>query len=174
MGRNEEVLKEDNVGRKNIIFGLCWLFLFMICGSVLEFTIGQSKWYQPVQKWGITPTNQPQNIKEEAIFVKKLSRKLLVTSHLHANEFALVNIVLGMIIGSIAFPLILKQIASYLLIAGTALFSLGLVFGGLVSPAFITPMTPFGGFCMIIGVLIVVVGKVRCVCSTSSTSGNNP
>ncbi|MFQ5965401.1 MAG: hypothetical protein ACE5KZ_14085 [Candidatus Scalinduaceae bacterium] len=166
-------MKENDVGRKNIIFGLCWLFLFMISGSVLEFTIEQPKWYQPIQKWGITPTNESQNIKEEAAFIKKLPRKLLVTSHHHANEFALINIVLGMIIGSIAFSLILKQIASYLLIAGTVLFTLGLFFGGLISPAFIIPMTPIGGFCMIIGVLIVAVGKVRCVCSASEV-GSNP
>jgi uncharacterized membrane protein YgdD (TMEM256/DUF423 family) len=167
-------MKENDVGRKNIIFGLCWLFLFMISGSALEFTIGQSKWYQPAQKWGITPTNQTENIKEEAIFIKKLPRKLLVTSHHHANEFALINIVLGLIIGSISFPFILRQIASYLLIAGTVLFSLGLFFGGIISPAFIIPMTPIGAFCMIIGVLIVVIGKVRCVCSTSSADVSNP
>ena len=166
-------MKENEVGRKNIIFGLCWLFIFMIFGSALEFTIGQSKWYQPAQKWGITPTNQPQNIKEEAVFVKKLPRKLLAASHHHASEFALINIVLGMILGSIALPLILKQIASYLLIAGTVLFSLGLFLGGLISPAFVIPMAPIGAFCMIIGVLIVVVGKVRCVCSTSSEGVSN-
>ena len=160
-------MKGNDIGRKNIIFGLCWLILFMASGSVLEFTIGQSKWYQPAQRWGITPTNQPQNIKEEAIFVKKLPRKLLVASHHHANEFALINIVLGMIIGSIAFPLILKQISSYLLIAGTVLFSLGLFFGGLINPAFVIPMTPIGGFCMIVGVLIVAIGKVRDVLSMS-------
>lgn len=149
-----------NVGKKNIIFGFGWLIVYMSLGFYLEVTGMDPKWYQPVAKWGVEQTGEMENFEQEAVGIKKMPRILLATAHHHANEFAILNILIGLVLAGAALSERLKKTTSWLAIIGAGIFptTLALAGFGLVKIVYVTP---FGGVAMSAAIVLTFVGKLK-------------
>ncbi len=111
-------------GKKNLIIGALWVFLFTALGFILEM-----------------------KLRAGDVWLKSVTRELWRTAHLHGGTFGILNLVYGLILLKVSGLPKIAAVGSWLAVLGALIFPTSLFLAGITMPA--AYAAPVGGACMI-------------------------
>lgn len=126
-----------NHGRKNIVFGFCYLVIILILGMFLAFKLKDTAW-----------------AKEPFGFPRVVMR----AAHAHGNLESVLNILVGLLVDRISVGDGLKKTISILMIIGAVMHS-GML---LLTPALpaLSNLTAVGAITLVIAIALMAYGAI--------------
>lgn len=126
-----------NHGRKNIVFGFCYLVIMLVLGMFLAFKLKDTAW-----------------AKEPFAFPRVVMR----AAHVHGNLESVLNILVGLLVDRISVGDGLKKTISILMIIGAIMHS-GML---LLTPALpaISNLAVVGAITLVIAIVLMAYGAI--------------
>jgi hypothetical protein len=130
-------------GLRNIQFGFIWLTLFVIAGTVIGVYLDSN------EKYAETASGPPGSLGS--------IREHIRSAHAHSGLFALINIFYGLLIDVTTLSPSVKNVGSWLIIAGAVILPLSL-FG----KAFLPKNPVFNALVGISSIVIIIAIAIIC------------
>ncbi len=126
-----------NYGRKNIIFGFCYIIITLLMGLFLAFKLGDSTW-----------------AKEPFAFPRVVMR----AAHAHGNLESVLNIIIGLVVDRLSIGNGLKKGISLLMIFGAVMHSGMLLLMPLIPP--LAKLSVVGALAIIITMILMAYSTI--------------
>ncbi len=139
-------------GRKNVVAGFLVLTLAMLVGSYLEATMEHG----PAEE-GTAAAEKPSEHSEHA----DMARGLVTAIHSHANTFAVICILIGLVLSRTGLGDGAKSAASWLGVAAVVLFPLALLLILVTGVVHLGMLAMLGGLCLIAATAITFIGLLE-------------